>query len=137
MTTDTQLAHGLARLGLGVNIAIHGFARLPQVAEFAAGMEQKFAATFLPGPLVYVTGYGILIGEAVIGVLLILGFLLRPALVGGTLLMILLLTGTCLLQNWEIAGLQMVYLGFYAVLLATMSHDRYSLDHLLKRNRAS
>jgi hypothetical protein len=49
---DQTLAHGLARLGLGVTIALHGFVRLPNLSGFAAGMQKQFAETFLPGSLV-------------------------------------------------------------------------------------
>jgi uncharacterized membrane protein YphA (DoxX/SURF4 family) len=91
---DKALAHGLARLGLGVNIALHGFVRLPNLSGFATDMQKQFAETFLSGPLVYATGYCLVIGEAVVGTLLVVGFWLRPALVAGSLLMILLLSGT-------------------------------------------
>ena len=53
---DKALAHGFARLGLGVNNALHGFVRLPNLSGFAADMQKQFAETFLPGPLVYATG---------------------------------------------------------------------------------
>src|SRR5271165_3928197 len=87
---DAALAHGLARVALGLNIAIHGYSRLPNLAGFANGMVKQFAATFLPGPLVYITGFGIAISEAVIGTLLFFGLLCRPVLVFGTLLMLLI-----------------------------------------------
>ncbi len=132
---DRELAHGLARLGLGVNIAVHGFVRLVKLASFAAGMEKEFAKTFLPGPLVYFTGCGIAIGEAVLGSLLVAGLFLRPTLVAGMLLMILLMFGVCLLEKWDIAGLQLTYLAFYAALLATAQYDRYSADAWLRRRR--
>jgi thiosulfate dehydrogenase [quinone] large subunit len=132
---DKALAHGLARLGLGVNIALHGFVRLPDLSGFATDMQKQFAETFLPGSLVYATGYCIPIGEAVMGTLLVLGLWLRPALTAGSLLMILLLTGTCLLQNWSVAALQLSYLAFYVAVLATASCDRFSVDGIL-RSRA-
>ena len=77
---DKALAHGLARLGLGVTIALHGFVRLPDLSGFAAGMQKQFAETFLPGSLVYATGYCIAIGEAIIGTLLVLGLWPRGVL---------------------------------------------------------
>ena len=46
--------------------------------------------------------------------------------------MILLLSGTCLLQNWSVAGLQLGYLAFYAGLLATAACDRFSIDRVLR-----
>ena len=109
--------------------------RLPDLSGFAAGMQKQFGETFLPGSLVYATGYCIAIGEAIIGTLLVLGLWLRQALAAGSLLMILLLTGTCLLQNWSVAGLQLGYLAFYAAMLATATCDRFSIDGVL-RSRA-
>jgi thiosulfate dehydrogenase [quinone] large subunit len=130
---DAALAHGLARVALGLNIAMHGYGRLPNLAGFANGMVKEFAATFLPAPLVYVTGCGIAIGEAVIGTLLLLGLLSRPALVLGTLLMLLLIFGSALIQQWEIVSVQMIDVAFYAGLLATIRYDRFSLDGLRQR----
>jgi thiosulfate dehydrogenase [quinone] large subunit len=132
-TSDREMAHGLARFGLGVNIAIHGFVRLPKLASFAGGMEKEFAKTVLPGVFVYATGCGIAIGETIIGSLLVLGLFLRPTLVAGMLLMILLLAGVCLLEKWDVAGMQLIYLGFYAALLATAQWDRYSADAWRRR----
>jgi thiosulfate dehydrogenase (quinone) large subunit len=130
---DAALAHGLARVALGLNIAMHGYGRLPNLAGFANGMVKQFEATFLPGPLVYMTGCGIAIGEAIIGTLLFLGLLCRPALVIGTLLMLLLIFGSTLIQQWEIVSVQMIDVAFYTGLLATVRYDRFSLDGLRKR----
>ncbi|XXF79675.1 DoxX family membrane protein [Myxococcaceae bacterium GXIMD 01537] len=125
--SNAQLAHGLARLGLGLNIALHGLVRLPNLGGFAAGMRDSFAQSPLPPVLVHAVSYGIPVAEAVIGVLLLLGLQARLALIAGTCLMLLLITGSCLSQNWSAAGIQMTYLGFYAVLLATLHHDGLSL----------
>jgi uncharacterized membrane protein YphA (DoxX/SURF4 family) len=72
----------------------HGYGCLPNLAGFANGMVKQFAATFLPGPLVYITGFGIAIGEAVVGTLLAVGLFFRPVLVIGTLFMLLLIFGS-------------------------------------------
>ena len=50
--------------------------------------------------------------------------------------MIVLLFGTCLVQNWSAAGDQLIYLAFYATLLVLRSHDRWSLDAVFARARA-
>ena len=99
--------------------------------------EEQFAQSILSPALVYASGYGIAIGEAAIGTLLLLGLFLRPALAAGTLLMILLLTGTCLIQNWSVAGIQMTYLAFYCALLATAKYDRLSIDGWRKSHSAA
>lgn len=128
-TDDAAWAHGLARLGLGINIALHGLTRLPDLEGFASGLKEQFAGSILPPALVHFSAYGIAIGEAVIGVLLVLGLWLRPSLVAGSLLMSFLLFGTCLIQNWSGAGIQMTYLAFYSAMLATAKYDRFSMDH--------
>ena len=131
---DAALPHGLARLALGLNIAMHGYSRLPNLAGFANGMVKQFSATFLPSPLVYITGITIATGEAIIGTLLFLGLLLRPALVIGTLLMLLLIFGSTLIQQWDAVSVQMIDVAFYVGLLATIRYDRFSLDRL-RHNR--
>lgn len=134
---DYELAHGLARIGLGVDIALHGWTRVPNLAGFAAETQKQFAASILPAPIVYASGCGIAIGEAIIGTLLLVGLFLRPTLVAGALLMIFLLTGTCLIQNWNAAGTQLIYLAFYCALLATARHDGLSADRWRNRHRAA
>ena len=41
-------------MALGLNIAMHGYTRLPNLAGFANGMVKQCAATFLSGPPVYI-----------------------------------------------------------------------------------
>jgi thiosulfate dehydrogenase (quinone) large subunit len=72
-------------------------------------------------------------GEAAIGTLLVFGLLLRPALVIGTMLMLLLIFGSTLTQQWEIISVQMIDVAFYVGLLATVRYDRFSLDRLRQR----
>ena len=132
---DVALAHCFARVALGLCIALHGYSRLPNLVGFANGMVKQFAATFLPSPLVYVTGFGIAIGEAIIGTLLIFGIFLRPTLVVGTLLMLQLIFGTTLIQQWEIVSIQLIYVAFYVGLLATVRHDRFSIGGLRRWGR--
>jgi thiosulfate dehydrogenase (quinone) large subunit len=125
---DLSLAHALARLGLGINIATHGLARIGDISGFAASTEKMFAASWLPTVSVRVMGYCIPPSELTIGMLLILGLFLRPALIVGILLLYLLTFGSSLIQQWEVAGLQLIYIGLYSVLLATAGFDRFSVD---------
>jgi len=135
--SDLELAVSLARLGLGVNIALHGWARIPKFGEFVSHLSQQFAHSILPEALVRASAYGIVGAESVVGLLLLSGFALRATLAAGCWLMIALLFGTCLIQNWSAAGDQLIYLAFYAALLALRRHDRWSLDARLGRSRVS
>ncbi len=125
---DASLAHALLRLCLGVNLFVHGIARLPNLAAFTAHLQQTMAKTWLPAPLVVASGYTIPFVELVTGALLLCGLFLRPALVLGSLLMIALTFGICLTQNWTIAAEQLIYMALFAALLATARYDRYSID---------
>lgn len=132
-TVDLALAHLLARLALGINIALHGLTRIHDIAGFSRGMQEQFAETILPAGAVFASGYVIVIGEAVVGTLLIAGLFLRQSLVAGMGLMLILVFGTCLIQNWGTASTQLIYVILYAALLATLAFDRYSIDHLRRR----
>jgi thiosulfate dehydrogenase [quinone] large subunit len=125
---DLSLAHALARLALGINLLGHGIARIGNIPELAAAMQKMFEKTWLPGPVVTLVGDIIPPLELIFGIVLIAGWYLRPALIGGTLYMCLLTFGATQIQNWTVASEQMIYVAFFAVLLATANWDRYSLD---------
>lgn len=126
--TDPQLAHALTRLGLGINIVMHGFARLPNLPGFTAYLEKAFAGSVLPPSLVHFSAYGIVTAECIIGFLLLVGWQLRAALVAGSMLIFGLTFGMCLIQNWDVAGSQLIYLVIFTGLLATRRYDWFSLD---------
>ncbi len=128
MTPDFSLAHLLARLALGLNIAMHGITRIPRFSDFKGYLAKEFAESPLPPALVNASAAGIVAAETVIGILILAGLFLRQALVAGAVLMLVLLFGVCLIWNWSAAGSQMVYVAFFAVLLATLGHDRWSVD---------
>ena len=68
---------------------------------------------------------------------MLVGLRLRSALVAGSLLMFVLTFGSALRQDWDIAGLQLIYAAIYAALLAFREKDWFSLDSLmLHRNSA-
>jgi thiosulfate dehydrogenase (quinone) large subunit len=125
---DLSLAHALARLALGINLLGHGIIRIGNIPGFAAAMQKTFEKTWLPAPLVTLVGDIIPPLELIFGIVLIAGWYLRPALIGGTLFMILLTFGATQIQNWTVASEQMIYVAFFAILLATANWDRYSLD---------
>ncbi|HEY1763724.1 MAG TPA: DoxX family protein [Opitutaceae bacterium] len=133
VSRNQSLAHALARITLGTNIVLHGLMRIGHIGGFASGLRPEFASTILPGFLVEIAGYVIVLGETVVGFLVLVGLGLRGALVAGLLLMLLLESGTCLRQDWNVAGLQLIYVGLYAALLATLHCDRYSLDGARRR----
>ncbi|HEX4385153.1 MAG TPA: MauE/DoxX family redox-associated membrane protein [Myxococcales bacterium] len=125
---DQQLARALLRLGMAVDFIVHGAVRMPILSKFADGLARDFAPTILPAPLVHAFALAVPFAEAALGLLLLIGLKQRAVLVAGALLMIVLMGGTALLQRWDVLTQQLIYLGVYAVLLATRSWDRWSLD---------
>lgn len=128
-----RTAYALVRLSLGVNILMHGVSRLDNLAGFAEKVGRGFEGTFVPVALGTALAYPIPIFEAAIGALLTIGLWTYGAAVAGALLMIPLIFGTNLMQQWNVAGLQLVYVGLYFILIAFAHHDGYSLDRLRSR----
>lgn len=133
---DSALAYLLLRVTIGTNICIHGISRiLSGPGVFAHSVEALFRKTLLPGWSVLAFGWVLPWLEAIVGLLVLVGLRTRPALMAGALLLIVLTFGSTLRQDWEIAGLQLVYASVYAALLAFRNRNVYSLDALLNASR--
>lgn len=138
MTVQQQnhkaLAYGTFRFALGIVELMHGLVRLPVLIGFAAGMSKQFEGTILPGWFVVAFGLVLPFIETLIGLALILGVFTQWALVIGSLLMSILIFGTCLRSDWATVGLQMIYAVAYFLALFFLEHNRYSLDQWRHRN---
>ena len=131
---DISLAYLLLRLTLGINILIHGVARIISGPEhFASMLGQTFHATPLPQWFVVCFGYSLPWIEAVIGIFALFGLFTRFFLAAGALLILVLTVGAGLRQDWEITGLQLIYATVYAMLLAFSSANHYSIDSWYER----
>jgi thiosulfate dehydrogenase [quinone] large subunit len=133
--TDASLAYLLLRATIGANILIHGVTRiLNGPGQFASALAQGFHSTPLPPSLVVGFAMALPWIEAAIGIFVLLGLFSRVALSAGALLILVLTFGSTLHQDWEVAGLQLIYAAIYAGLLAFRRYDAYSLDWLLNRS---
>lgn len=134
LTRDGEMAYLFLRLLVGLNIAMHGIARILAGPEhFAASLLPEFQKTPLLQWSVYVFGLVLPWVEAILGLLLLAGLKTRATLVGGLLVMMALTFGTTLRQDWNAAGTQLVYGLAYAALLAYAGYNRYSMDGLTGR----
>ncbi|MFN2976636.1 DoxX family protein [Terriglobus aquaticus] len=127
-------AYVLLRVMLGVNMAFHGISRIiagPGV--FAATLVHGFQNTILPTVLVRAFALTLPWAEAAVGLLILVGLFRLPALLAGGAMLVALTFGSTLRQDWESAGLQLIYALVYAALLAFLSHDRYAVDLVLWR----
>ncbi|MCH8558850.1 MAG: DoxX family membrane protein [Balneolia bacterium] len=126
--TDKQLGFALLRVMLGVNMLGRSLVRLPDIDAFASGMANNFSETILPGPFVYVYAIVILLVEAVVGIMLILGWKTRWALVGMGALLISLAFGQILLQNFGTVANILIYAIAVTLLLFYTKYDFYGID---------
>ena len=108
----------LLRIGTAVNFLLHGAVRVfGDWAGFAEQVGDSFESTWVPVSLATLIAWLIPPIELLAGAWLLTGWRAQQALLflGG--LMILLLSGTCLQQEWSTVGTQMVYLLILSVLL--------------------
>lgn len=131
---NQQIAYFLARVTLGVNFLIHGLVRLPKLKEFANGVINGFKGTMLPEILVLPFAYAIPIVELILGIMLLLGFLTRKALIASAILMIFLIAGSALKEDWGVVGTQMVYALYIFFLMFYFDYDKWSLSRRIFRS---
>jgi thiosulfate dehydrogenase (quinone) large subunit len=138
---DPVIAYAILRLSFGVNIMLHGASRLlAGGSAFNAYLDRYFEHTpLMSKSFLHVFGALLPAAEAILGLLLVLGIVTRVALIAGGLLMTALVFGTNLAQDWNVAGLQLIYCFIYYYLLAHRRElNRISLDAwLLQKKRGS
>ena len=131
--TPAAKAFLLLRLGIGTSCFGHGLVRLPKLDKFSHGVIAEFQHSIIPEALVTAFAYALPFAELIIGLLILLGFFTRHALVAGAVMMILLIFGTTTIEQWNILDTQLVHLLFFAGLLPFV--DQYNTWALDKRIR--
>jgi len=126
-TSEHRQAYLLLRLFTGLDFFCHGFARIftgTHLPGFAQGMAKGMAASPLPPSLTLATGYAIPPVELVIGALLLLGVFTRSALTVAFVLMLILVFGVGMKQDWTAASQQLIYaLVLFVLLFARQRYD--------------
>jgi thiosulfate dehydrogenase (quinone) large subunit len=134
--TDKKIAYVLLRVVFGVNIFLHGLSRLvSDHAAFLAYLSQQMARAPVPKFLLPAFAAGLPWAETAVGLLLIIGLFTRFALVAGSVLMIVLMAGVTLAQDWDTAGIQLIYCVIYFLLLTYRERNLYSVDTLVRRRK--
>jgi len=128
---NADVSYLLARLPIGMSFFGHGLARLPKLNAFSQWMVQSFSASILPASLVRPFSYLLPILELLIGILLLLGLYTRHAIVLGALVILLLIFGSSLLEQWSNVFLQMIYGAYFSLLYKYVYYNRLSFDYLI------
>lgn len=128
---DHALGYLTFRLALGLSVAVHGMVRLSIYSQFIAATVKQFAPTILPSGMVHIFAATLPWVESALGILIFFGAATRVALVLGALVMLPLLLGMNMLQQWEIVFIQLGYVAIYGYLLIDREWNWWSVDSLL------
>jgi len=120
----------LLRTGIAISMFGHGLVRIPKLVTFSQWMVGTFEKSILPKTLVIPFSYALPITEFVTGLLLLTGLFTKPALLICSLVMLVLLFGTAMIENWEAIPSQLLHLLFCAVLLQFIENNTWALDSL-------
>ncbi len=116
--TNGQLAALILRIGMGVNMLLHGAVRLPNLTTNVEKMAAGFENTFLPSIVSHGFLYVLTFAEIIIGLLILVGGPFgRWGYFAGGILMTALMFGSSLKMDWPTVATQVVYLiAFYLAL---------------------
>ena len=132
---DIVTAYTLLRIVVGVNYFNHGVTRIGNIPEFMDAMVQTMQDAWIPEALVRINAALVPPVELVVGLLIAIGLFPRSALIACFILMIVLMYGVTIIQNWDTAGSQLIYNITLFILLAGLGFNTLSIDHWLSRRR--
>ncbi|WP_158858194.1 DoxX family membrane protein [Lunatibacter salilacus] len=129
-----SFAYLLVRLTIGMSMFGHGLVRIPKLTDFSEGMVANFEGSLLPVLLVRPFSYALPFLEFIIGLFLFMGFKTVFFARAGGMLMVLLIFGTSIIENWSALPSQMIHASFFIVLLQFIASNNYiALDAYLKK----
>lgn len=126
-----EVAYLMLRLVVGISFFGHGLVRLPKLTAFSQWMKESFSNSILPQSLVTPFSYTLPLIELALGIFLILGLFSQKSVVAGVGVMLLLMLGTCLIENWEALPSQMIHSLILIVLYQFITANNYSLDRII------
>lgn len=134
-SSDFIWAYTILRLSFGANIMLHGVSRLfAGHSAFLAYLSHYFEkAPLIPAALLPSFAWVLPPVETALGLLLVLGLFTRFALIAGALVLTMLVIGTNLAQDWNVAGLQLIYAFLYYYLLVHRDRNVVSIDGMMGR----
>jgi thiosulfate dehydrogenase (quinone) large subunit len=113
---------------------LHGLSRvLNGRAVFLAYLGHYFEhAHLIPAAMLPAFSAVLPWAETIVGLLVLLGLASRFAFIAGALVMLVLVVGTNLAQDWTVAGLQLIYCFIYYYLLAHLEQNTLSVDGIMR-----
>jgi thiosulfate dehydrogenase [quinone] large subunit len=133
MPLKTQrITYLLVRLPVAMSMFGHGLERMPKLSGFTQHMTDQFKNAVLPLAAVEVFSHVLPFIELLLGILLIIGLFTRFAAVVGVLVMLALIFGSSMIEQWENVFTQIVYGLCFAAIYHFEPYNFYSADRLLR-----
>jgi len=122
----------LLRLAIGASFFGHGLVRLPKLAAFSGWMVGSFKKSMLPEVLVIPFSYALPVAEFIVGLLLLTGLFTKAAAIAGSVVMLVLIFGACMIENWEALPSQFIHVAFLVTLLQFIQSNSWALDEMIR-----
>ena len=120
----------LARLPMGLSFFGHGLIRITKLNEFSDGMVKQFSKSVLPEGFVSAFGHALPFLEFITGLLILLGLFTRFGIVLGAAIILALIFGSSIIEQWNAVFTQLLYGAYFALLYYFEPCNRYSIDGL-------
>jgi thiosulfate dehydrogenase (quinone) large subunit len=123
-----QYSYLLARLPIGLSFFGHGLIRIIKLPVFSSGMVKQFGKSPLSEGLVSAFAHALPFLELLTGLLLLLGLFTRFAAVIGIAIMLMLIFGSSVIEQWEAIFTQLFYSAYLVLLFNYSQYNRFSVD---------
>jgi len=132
MLNSFQWSFLLARLAVGMSMFGHGLVRIPKLHGFSNWMVGQFQKSMLPEAIVEPFSYILPVAELVVGFLLLLGLFTRQALIAGSIVMISLIFGSSMIEEWGSIPSQLFHAAYFSILLCFVdSYNSFAVDRII------
>ncbi|MBD3627722.1 DoxX family membrane protein [Cyclobacterium sp.] len=116
------------RLGVGISMLGHGLVSIPKISNFSSGMVDSFDGSYLPEFIVVPFSFVLPFLEFLLGLMLLLGWHTSMAGILGGVLMLFLMFGTSMIENWGALPSQMIHLLFFILVYEFNDKNAWAID---------
>lgn len=125
---DRKIAYLFVRLSMAVSMLTHGIVRLPKLTAFSDGMVAQFNRSMLSEGLVRPWAYAVPWIELVLGITLLLGLFTRVSAIAGAVLLLVLMGGSGMVENWGAFPSQLMHIAFFLAIILYRKYNSFALD---------
>ncbi|QNK78944.1 MULTISPECIES: DoxX family protein [Winogradskyella] len=124
----------IIRLALGLSMFGHGLVRMPKLQKFSEGLVASFENSMLPELLTVPFSYVLPIAELIFGLGVLLGLFTRISAIAIGIVLLSLVFGSTLVENWGAITAQFIHIGFVAYIIHHVKDNSYAIDNVINKN---